>query len=90
MTPWVVVALLAGFALGGLLRRAETMAARRAARRWRYTSQRWQAEVADAYSEVAFLAGRNEELHKAVEDAVTGRYDAVFLRASGIDVGGEA
>jgi hypothetical protein len=85
-----VVALLAGFVFGGLLRRAETMAARWAARRWRYTSQRWQAETADAYSEVAFLAQRNEELHAAVDDTFDAGYDQGWHNAAGIrvDLGG--
>jgi hypothetical protein len=86
MTPWIVVALLAGFALGGLLRRAETMAARRRARQWRWSSQRWQAEAADAYHEVAFLAGRNEELHKAVDNAFDAGYDQGWQNAAGIRV----
>jgi hypothetical protein len=86
MTPWVVVALLGGFALGGLLRRAETMAARRRARQWRWSSQAWQAEAADAYREVAFLAERNEELHKAVDAAFDAGYDQGFQNGVGIRV----
>jgi hypothetical protein len=78
MTPWVVAAL-AGFALGGLLRRAETMAARRKARHWR-------VEAADAYREVAFLAERNEELHKAVDAAFDAGYDQGWQNAAGIRV----
>jgi hypothetical protein len=81
-----VAALLAGFALGGLLRRAETMAARRRARQWRWSSQRWQAEAADAYHEVAFLAERNEELHKAVDEAFDAGYDIGWQNAAGIRV----
>jgi hypothetical protein len=89
MTAWVLGAL-AGFALGGLLRRAETMAARRAARQWRWSSQRWQAEAADAYHEVAFLAQRNEELHEAVAAAKVAGFDQGWQNAAGIrvDLGG--
>jgi hypothetical protein len=83
MTPWVLAAL-AGFAVGGLLRRAETMAARRAARQWRYTSQRWQAEAADAYHEVAYLAERNEELHKVVDEAFDAGFDQGWQNGVGI------
>jgi hypothetical protein len=85
MTPWVLAAL-AGFALGGLLRRAETMAARRAARQWRWSSRAWQAEAADAYHEVAFLAQRNEELHNAVDEAFDAGYDQGWQNAAGIRV----
>jgi hypothetical protein len=86
MTPWVLVALLAGFALGGLLRRAETMAARRRARQWRWSSRAWQAEAADAYREVAFLAQRNEELHNAIDATFPAGYDIGFGEAAGIRV----
>jgi hypothetical protein len=86
MTPWIVVALLAGFALGGLLRRAETMSACRRARQWRWSSRAWQAEAADAYHEVAYLAERNEELHKAVDDAFDAGYDQGWQNAAGIRV----
>jgi hypothetical protein len=81
MIPWVVVALLGGFALGGLLRRAH---------QWRWSSQTWQAEAADAYREVAFLAERNEELHKAVDAAFDAGYDQGFQNGVGIrvDLGG--
>jgi hypothetical protein len=86
MIPAIVVALLGGFALGGLLRRAETMAARRKACQWRWSSQRWQAEAADAYHEVAFLAQRNEELHNAVDEAFDAGYDQGWQNGVGIRV----
>jgi hypothetical protein len=86
MIPWVLAALLAGFALGGLLRRAETMAARRKARQWHWSSQRWQAEAADAYREVAYLAERNEELHKAVDATFDVGYDQGWQNGVGIRV----
>jgi hypothetical protein len=62
------------------------MAARRKARQWRWSSQRWQAEAADAYHEVAFLAERNEELHKAVDDAFDAGYDQGWQNGVGIRV----
>lgn len=89
MTPWVLGAL-AGFALGGLLRRAETMAARRNARQWRWSSQQWQAEAADAYREVRYLAGRNAELHKVIDDVYeagdAAGFDRGWQNAAGIRV----
>jgi hypothetical protein len=90
MTPAIIAALLGGFALGGLLRRAETLAARRRARQWRWSSRAWQAEAADAYREVAFLAERNEELHKHLGAAFDVGFDHGWQNAAGIrvDLGG--
>jgi hypothetical protein len=70
--------------------REAVMAARRAARQWRWSSQRWQAEAADAYHEVAFLAQRNEELHEIVDQAFNAGYDQGWQNAAGIrvDLGG--
>lgn len=77
MSPPVVVALLAGGFAAGWVGRS----VRAAGREWQ-----WTAEAADAYREVAFLAQRNEELHKAIAATFPAGYDIGFGEAAGIQV----
>ena len=88
--PCVVVALLAGFAAGGLLRRTETMAARRRARTWQQEALVYahQARKAWAYADNEERVAH--ELRAELDVMFDRGYDTGFADAAGIDVEGLA
>jgi len=88
MTPWVLAALLAGFAAGGLLRRTETMAARRRARTWRQEALVYAHEARKAWAYADNEERAAHELHTELDQRFNAGYDTGFQDAVGIDVGG--
>jgi hypothetical protein len=86
MTPWVLVALLAGFALGWVGR-----SVRAAGREWNLG---WDLADAKAEAKKAWAYADNEErvaheLHAQLDKMFDAGYDTGFSDAAGIDVGGE-